>query len=282
MKMKALLLSGALALCLPATAQVKIGNNPEVIDAASLLELESTDRVLVITRVNTAQMEAISPSVGALVYNTDAGCLYYYDGALWVNICESLPVAFDTRAIVNPAPSIVITQLGDTLNFEVALNAIRSENIVDFSIGSQDIQNNAINDQKLAPNSVGTEELQDNAVTDNELDYGAVTLLDFTNDAGFITAAAIVSNDVGNSIEIGDDNGAYFNAEPLETLIFDNADAIAVLQNDKEDVSNKSDNTALGNSATLYPTQNAVKTYVDAAVLASNQTIVSGDAPNSL
>lgn len=31
----------------------------------------------------------------------------------------------------------------------------------------------------------------------------------------------------------------------------------------KEDVSNKSTNTSLGTSDTLYPTQKAVKTYVD-------------------
>lgn len=33
----------------------------------------------------------------------------------------------------------------------------------------------------------------------------------------------------------------------------------------KEDVSNKSTNTSLGTSDTLYPTQKAVKTYVDNA-----------------
>jgi hypothetical protein len=43
----------------------------------------------------------------------------------------------------------------------------------------------------------------------------------------------------------------------------------------KEDVSNKS-NAALGTSTTLYPTQNAVKTYVDAQV--SSATIVDADA----
>jgi hypothetical protein len=36
--------------------------------------------------------------------------------------------------------------------------------------------------------------------------------------------------------------------------------------NGKEDVSNKSTNTSLGTSDTLYPSQNAVKTYVDTAV----------------
>ena len=43
----------------------------------------------------------------------------------------------------------------------------------------------------------------------------------------------------------------------------------------KEDSSNKS-NTALGTSTTLFPTQNAVKTYVDAQV--SSATIVDADA----
>ena len=43
----------------------------------------------------------------------------------------------------------------------------------------------------------------------------------------------------------------------------------------KEDVSNKS-NAALGTSTTLYPTQNAVKTYVDAQV--ASATIVDADA----
>jgi hypothetical protein len=43
----------------------------------------------------------------------------------------------------------------------------------------------------------------------------------------------------------------------------------------KEDVSNKSD-AALGTSTTLYPTQNAVKTYVDAQVAAA--TIADADA----
>ena len=43
--------------------------------------------------------------------------------------------------------------------------------------------------------------------------------------------------------------------------------------NGKEDVSNKSTNTSLGTSDTLYPTQKAVKTYVDTAVSGANLTL---------
>lgn len=49
----------------------------------------------------------------------------------------------------------------------------------------------------------------------------------------------------------------------------------------KEDVANKSNNTALGTSATLYPTQNAVKTYVDAQV-ATGLPIATFNAYNDL
>lgn len=69
--------------------QVKIGNNPQALDPASLLELESTSKVFVVNRLTTAQMESVSPLSGAIVYNTDSNCLFYFDGSEWINICES-------------------------------------------------------------------------------------------------------------------------------------------------------------------------------------------------
>jgi Repeat of unknown function (DUF5907) len=44
----------------------------------------------------------------------------------------------------------------------------------------------------------------------------------------------------------------------------------------KENVANKSDNLNLGNSTTLYPTQNAVKTYVDAQTTPEATTLIQG------
>ncbi len=69
-------------------AQVKIGDNPNSIDAASIVELESTDKAFVLTRVSDIQMQGITPLRGALVYNTDTQCVHYYDGANWSNLCE--------------------------------------------------------------------------------------------------------------------------------------------------------------------------------------------------
>src|SRR6056297_3884268 len=77
-------------------AQVKIGNNPQNLHPASVLELESPTRVLVITRVTDAQMSGINPLPGAVVYNTDQDCLHYYNGTEWINICEELDNTFTT------------------------------------------------------------------------------------------------------------------------------------------------------------------------------------------
>ncbi|MEN8790026.1 MAG: hypothetical protein ABF295_10960, partial [Flavobacteriaceae bacterium] len=69
-------------------AQVKIGDNPNTIDPASIVELESTDKAFVLTRVSDIQMQRITPLRGALVYNTDTQCVHYFDGSNWSNLCE--------------------------------------------------------------------------------------------------------------------------------------------------------------------------------------------------
>ncbi len=71
------------------TAQVKIGENLQSIDGSSLLELESANRVLVITRVTNDQMNAITPLNGAVVYNIDASCIFVYAEQQWRNLCDS-------------------------------------------------------------------------------------------------------------------------------------------------------------------------------------------------
>ncbi|CAM1341498.1 hypothetical protein [Tenacibaculum aestuarii] len=75
-------------LLTPIFAQVKIGNNPSSIHLNSILELESSDKVLVISRMTDTQMNTIQPLQGALVFNTDQNCVFMYDGASWVSLCN--------------------------------------------------------------------------------------------------------------------------------------------------------------------------------------------------
>ncbi|MEM1258204.1 MAG: hypothetical protein AAGH81_06730, partial [Bacteroidota bacterium] len=251
MKTLTLICSFLAAGLLTLTAQVKIGENPQNIDPASLLELEGNSRALVITRIGDAQMQGLFPLRGALVYNTDQECVFYFNGTSWENLCSdenttniglelqeseliltdsegntvsvelgsAIGQTFSTDPVVGFRETIVITQTGENYNFEVG--EITGDNIVDSSINGIDLQDNSITDDKLAPNSVGQEELQDNAVSDLEIDYSQVTLLDFDNDANFVAISAEAGNAIINN------NGAFYDDTLLQDGVAANAQGLA-------------------------------------------------------
>ncbi len=87
-------------------SQVKVGDNPDIIDSNSVLELESSDKVLVITRVSASEMTSIQPLKGGLVYNTDTDCVYTYDGSAWKSLCHDSERPINSESIkVTTAPS---------------------------------------------------------------------------------------------------------------------------------------------------------------------------------
>lgn len=65
-------------------AQTKIGDNTLTIDSASILELESTSRGFLPSRLSTAQRDAQTQwDEGHIIYNTTDNCLQIYNGASW-------------------------------------------------------------------------------------------------------------------------------------------------------------------------------------------------------
>ncbi|SDX51586.1 hypothetical protein SAMN05444411_106118 [Lutibacter oricola] len=70
-------------------SQVKIGDNPSIIDLNSILELESTNKAFVLTRLTTNQMNAITPLKGAIIYNVDENCLFLFNDVEWKSMCNS-------------------------------------------------------------------------------------------------------------------------------------------------------------------------------------------------
>lgn len=67
-----------------AVAQVKAGDNPEAIGQGSVLELESADKALVITRVANTTAVAV-PVNGMMVYDVSSKCLKAYENGRWTN-----------------------------------------------------------------------------------------------------------------------------------------------------------------------------------------------------
>ncbi|MGB2760005.1 MAG: hypothetical protein WBC58_08595, partial [Maribacter stanieri] len=161
--------------------QINIGDNPQNIDPTSVLELESTSKVLVITRVSTLEMEAITPQRGGMVYNTDTECINYYDGTQWVNLCDAVNFTITNDPIINGRSTIEITESAGGYNLEVAKNSILGDNIIDGGIGPDDIQDNSITQDKLAAESVGSSELRQNSVGTEEIRDGSIAPADIAN-----------------------------------------------------------------------------------------------------
>ena len=88
--MKQLFLSATLLVIGFANAQVKIGDNPSTINAASLLELESTTQGFLPPRMSKSQMNLIgspgTPALGMQVWCNDCGTTgeqRVYNGTAW-------------------------------------------------------------------------------------------------------------------------------------------------------------------------------------------------------
>jgi uncharacterized protein (TIGR02145 family) len=88
-----------LIFCSITFAQVKIGNNVTTIGASSALELESTNKALVITRV--ANLSAITTPVnGMLVYDISSNCVKGYQDGVWT-LCLGINPSTNGSAIVS-------------------------------------------------------------------------------------------------------------------------------------------------------------------------------------
>jgi hypothetical protein len=80
--MKKLLLFSLIISGFTANAQVKIGDNANTINSSSMLELESTNKALLITRV-ASTTAVTSPINGMVVYDISSSCIKAYQGGVW-------------------------------------------------------------------------------------------------------------------------------------------------------------------------------------------------------
>ena len=76
-------------LAIKVSAQVKVGDNPTVVNSSAVFEMESTSKGLLLPRMTSAQRNAIvSPATGLVIYNTTKNCVEHYNGSAWYNACD--------------------------------------------------------------------------------------------------------------------------------------------------------------------------------------------------
>lgn len=83
-----LLLTTIGATVLMAQTDLKVGTTPGSISPSAVFEAAATTKGMLIPRLTTVQMNAISaPSLGLMVFNTDLNCLHFYFSG-WKSQCD--------------------------------------------------------------------------------------------------------------------------------------------------------------------------------------------------
>ena len=72
----------------PLFGQASLSSTPSTPDASAMLDIQSTNKGLLIPRLTTAQRNAIAaPATGLQVFNLDDKCIDIYDGTNWAKTC---------------------------------------------------------------------------------------------------------------------------------------------------------------------------------------------------
>lgn len=92
------LLLGFIGFC---TTQAQVGIGTSSPNASAELDISSTNKGVLFPRLTNAQLLAISnPTAGLQVYNTDANCMYYYNGSTWLSTLNAISVMADAGDVV--------------------------------------------------------------------------------------------------------------------------------------------------------------------------------------
>ncbi len=97
-------------------AQVKVGNNPNTIDSSAILEMESTNKGFVFSRMTNVEMLAIkSPDAGLTIYNTTKNKICVYNGTYWA--CTEDQVFTCGSVLIIPHTAGDVAPVNKTVNY---------------------------------------------------------------------------------------------------------------------------------------------------------------------
>jgi len=198
-------------------SQVKIGNNPSVIDSNSLLELESVNKVLVITKMSTVIMNNTQPLQGALVYNTDENCIYTYNGSGWLSLCDdSIGSQVTTTNIAPINNNIGDFWINDGLNNTVSI----WDGVQWVTVDTNPLRGNGIPNSTSIPNALAGDAYVDQTT-------GLIYGFDGTN---WVPASSSVSITANNGVSISGGNNIELGGSLIQptSIVTDNANTLSI------------------------------------------------------
>ncbi len=157
MKNKLAILGCLILLNFTLKAQMKVGDNPTVINSASLLELETTNKGLVFPRVSLTNVASSLPLpagllTGTVVYNTNAAIvngngigLYLWGGSVWTSVNTGSTSATAWSLTGNAGTSYATNFIGTTDNIGFRIRTNNLQRILVDSLGDVAIGSTAFN-----------------------------------------------------------------------------------------------------------------------------------------
>lgn len=105
MSIKLLLLLLVVTISFSVSAQQTVGIGTTNPDPSAALDINSTEKGLLVPRMTTAQRDAIvNPAIGLIILNMDDKCVDIYNGTVWIKNCgfttktDTLPAAWTQKA----------------------------------------------------------------------------------------------------------------------------------------------------------------------------------------
>lgn len=147
-------------------AQDNVGIGTTTPNASSILELSSNNKGLLITRLTTAQRNAIaSPATGLVIFNTDNNNFEYYSGSVWVTLFSSTFLPLDNGKIYvgnasNQANQVFMSgdaTIDNSGILTIGNDKITTTKILDANITTSKLADNSVDGSKinLTSNSLG-------------------------------------------------------------------------------------------------------------------------------
>ena len=123
----------------PSYAQIKVGNNPNTINSNSILELESTNKGLLIPRIVLNSLSSVSPLTGTvpagmLIYSSGGSVsdgFYFWNGTSWLSVLTQ------NNAFINNGNSFATTaRLGTNDNQSIFIETNGNDRMKIDSLGN--------------------------------------------------------------------------------------------------------------------------------------------------
>ena len=98
-------------ICVRIFAQNNVGIGIPNPDASAILDLTSKSQGFLPPRMNSSLRTTIAaPATGLIVFDTDTGCLFFYTGMIWKNICTNFN--YGDSVYFNPTGTVTVTNNG--------------------------------------------------------------------------------------------------------------------------------------------------------------------------